>query len=177
MPKGLFMMLAAGSLVVGCAHAPKTAEEKASLEQEADQAMNKMVSNDPSLREVIDRSAGYVVFPRVVAMGFIVGGGYGKGVVYQNGRPIGYASLNEGNVGAIVGGHTYSELIVARDQNALTQLKNGTYHFGGETAAVAVTSGVAGSTPFQKGVVVFVEPEAGGMLNLSLAGQRIKLTL
>jgi lipid-binding SYLF domain-containing protein len=171
------MLLAAGSLLAGCAHAPKTAAEKASLVDESNRALDKMVANDPSLRQVIDQSAGFVVFPRVVEMGFVAGGGYGKGVIYEGGRPIGYATLNEGMVGATIGGHTYAELIVARDGNALTQIKNGRYHFGGQTAAVAVKSGVAGETMFDKGVAVSVQPEAGGMLNLSLAGQRIKVTM
>src|SRR5690349_20439269 len=107
MVRALFMLLAAGSLVTGCAHVPKTTEERASLVNEADQALSKMVANDPSLRTVLDQSAGYVVFPRIWEAGFIAGGGAGKGVVYQYGRPIGYATIDKGSVGLTIGGHTF----------------------------------------------------------------------
>jgi lipid-binding SYLF domain-containing protein len=177
MARVLCVMLAAGGLLFGCAHAPKTAEERSARVDQADQALNKMVSNDPSLRRLLDESAGYIVIPRVVEAGFIAAGGAGKGVLYEGGRPIGYVQLSKGSLGLTVGGHTFAELIIARDQNALAAIKSGDFKFSGETAAVAVTSGVAGSTMFKNGVAVFVQPEAGGMLNLSLAGQSIKVKM
>jgi lipid-binding SYLF domain-containing protein len=164
-------------LLAGCAHAPSTAEGRAALLERSASTISMMIARDPSLREVLEQSAGYVVFPRVVEAGLGVGGAGGRGLLYQHGYPIGYATLNSVSAGAVLGGQTYAEIIVVRDPWTLARLKAGTFHFGGTASAVIVKSGLAGSTLFgPSGVAVFVEPEGGAMINLSLSGQRIKLS-
>jgi len=177
MMRGLFMLLAAGSLVTGCAHAPRKATERASLVDDAQYALQKMEAADPNLRNILDQSAGYVIFPRVWQAGFIAGGGAGKGVVFQNGRVIGYATIEQGSIGATIGGQTYRELIVARDRYALTQLERGDFHWDRQLSATAVKSGVASEHLFHNGIAVYVQPESGGMVNASIGGQRIRITM
>jgi lipid-binding SYLF domain-containing protein len=171
------MLLAAGSLVTGCAHTPRNAEERSSLVDDAQHALDKMVSADPNLRNTLDQSAGYVIFPHVWQAGFIAGGGAGKGVVFERGRVVGFATLEQGSVGATIGGQTYRELIIARDPYALTQLKNGDFHWDRQLSATAVKSGVASEHLFHNGIAVFVQPESGGMVNASIGGQRIRISM
>ena len=151
------LMFAVGGLVTGCAHAPKTAEARASLVEDAQAAVEQMTMDDPSLRPLIDQSAGYVVFPDI-----------------KQGRPTGFAELSEASFGAHVGGQKFAELIVVRDPYALAQLKAGEYHVGAQAQATAVKSGAGAATMFNDGAAVFVRPLKGGMLNLSVTGQRIK---
>src|SRR6185436_968236 len=167
-------MFALGSLVTGCAHAPKTAEARASLVQDAQAAVEQMTMDDPSLRPLLDQSAGYVVFPNIKQGGFIAGGAAGRGVVFEQGRATGFAELSEASFGAQVGGQKFAELIVVRDPYALAQLKAGEYHIGAQAQATAIRSGSGAATLFRDGVAVFVRPLSGGMLNLSVTGQRIK---
>lgn len=166
-----------GLVVAGCAHAPRTATGRSSLEAEANNTLAMMTARDPSLQPLMEQAAGYVVFPAVSQGGFIVGGAGGRGVVYEQGRPVGFAELSQASVGAQVGGQKFAELIIVRDPNTLARMKAGTFDFGGQASATAIRSGTAAATQFgDNGVAVFIQPEGGAMLNLSLTGQRIKFT-
>ena len=44
---------------------------------------------DPTFKDFISKSYGYAVFPLVGKGGYVVGGAYGKGWVYEQGRFIG----------------------------------------------------------------------------------------
>ncbi len=174
MIKALGLMAAVGGLLVGCAHAPKTESERASLDRAASQTVNQMVSRDPGLRRLLDNSAGYVVFPSVKEGGFIVGAAAGKGVVFEGGQPTGYAEVTKGSAGAEAGGQEYAELVIVRNRDTLQNMKYGRFDFGAQASAVVIHSGAADTTTFgNNGVAVFIQPRGGAMVNLSLTGQRI----
>jgi lipid-binding SYLF domain-containing protein len=169
-------IVAAGALVASCAGTPKTSRERTALELQAADTLARMESRDPALRPVLNRAAGYVVFPQVTEAGLLVGGGGGRGVVYEHGRPVGFAELRKGSVGAEAGAQTYAEVVVVRDRFTLEKMKRGEFDFGTQASAVIVRSGAAAASRFDNGVAVFVQPQGGAMLNLSLTGQRIKFT-
>ena len=169
----LFAALVAATLATGCATAPKTQAERQSLVAEADAAVSTMVARDPSLRDFISRGQGYAIFPDVGKAGAIVGGAYGRGVVFENGRAVGFAELNQGSIGAQLGGQSYSELIVFESEPALNRLKAGNFDIGAEISAVALTAGAAGAARFEDGVAVFHLPKGGLMAAAAVNGQKI----
>jgi len=134
--------------------------------------LTKMESRDAGLRDLIDRSAGYAIFPSIGKGGLIVGGAYGKGEVYQNGRLVGYAELSQATVGAQLGGQTYSELVVFENQTALNRFTGGNFEFSGNASAVALKSGAAATAKFDHGIAVFTMPKGGAMLEASIGGQK-----
>ena len=75
----------------------------------------------------MEAGAGYVVFPEVGKGGLIVSGSYGRGVVYEGGKAVGYADVSKGSVGAIAGGQTFTEIIVFETNSALQDFKNGKF--------------------------------------------------
>src|SRR5688500_11356468 len=79
--------------MVGCNTAPKNQEQKDVLRTEADAAVKAMAAKDPSLQNFMNGAHGYAVFPNIGKGGLIVGGSYGRGVVYEQGEFIGYADL------------------------------------------------------------------------------------
>ena len=159
-------------LVTGCATAPKTQQEKQSLVAEADAAVSTMTAKDPSLRSLIDRSPGYAVFPNVGKGGAIVGGAYGRGVVFEDGRPVGFTELNQGSIGAQIGGQSYSQIIVFENDASLQRFKAGDFDLGAEVSAVALNAGGAGAAQFQDGVAVFQLPKGGLMAAAAVSGQK-----
>jgi lipid-binding SYLF domain-containing protein len=174
---GLVVLLGGGALF-GCASAPKTTAERASIDADANQALASMTDKDPDLRGVLDRSAGYVVFPSVKQGGFVVGGAGGKGVFFEHGRPAGYAQLSQASVGAQVGGQAFSEVIVMRDRAAVDKMKASKFDLGGQASATMIKAGAASAAQFNdSGIAVFVEPRGGAMLNVSLTGQTVKVTM
>ena len=166
--------LVATALIAGCSTstAPKTAENRTALTQEAYATINKYTSKDPSLRSTLDNSAGYAVFPSIGEGAVVVGAGYGRGILFERGQPVGYADLTKGSVGLSHGGQEFSQIIVFETQDRLNQFKSGNFTFSGDVSAVAVKAGAGASTQFKNGVAVFSDSEAGLMAQASLAGQR-----
>jgi lipid-binding SYLF domain-containing protein len=161
-------------LVTGCSSgpAPKSSEAQRSLMAEADATVAAMTAKDPSLRSLLDRVPGYAVFPNVGKGGLVVGGAYGRGVVYQNGRPIGYAELKQASVGAQIGGASYGEILVFENEAALNRFKAGDFDLGAEISAVAISAGAAGAAQFEDGYAVFQMPKGGLMAAAAVNGQK-----
>jgi lipid-binding SYLF domain-containing protein len=139
---------------------------------EADAAVATMTAKDQSLRSLLDRVPGYAIFPNVGKGGAIVGGAYGRGVVYENGRPVGYAELNQASIGAQIGGQSYAQLIAFENEAALQRFKAGDFDLGAELSAVALNAGAAGAANFQDGVAVFQLPKGGLMAAAAINGQK-----
>ena len=161
------------ALVMGCSTAPKTSAERQSLQGEAEAAYNSMQSKDASLRDFVEKGAGYAVFPSVGKAGLIAGGAYGRGVLYENGRPTGYVDLKQGSVGAQIGAQTYNELVVFETQSNIDQVKNGEFDLGATASAVALKAGVGGASRFKNGLAVFIQPKGGMMAEASITGQKL----
>ncbi len=172
------LMLVGAALVAGCASTPRTQAKRTELEQAANEAREAMLNKDPSVRPLLDQSAGYVIFPDVKEGGFIVGGAGANGVVYEKGRPVGYAQLSRAELGALAGGQKYAELVAVRDRFTFDKMKAGDLDVGAAASAVILHAGVASSTNFgAKGVAVVIDPIGGAMVNASITGQRIKATM
>ncbi len=163
--------LLTAAALAGCATAPKTSSDREQLVDEARVALNTMLEVDPSLDRFLDSSTGYVIFPSVGKGGLIIGGSYGRGVVYANGQMIGYADITQATVGLQAGGQTFRELVVFQDQTALDTFRQGEFRFTANASAVILKSGVAAATPFENGVAVFVQPIGGAMAAATVGGQ------
>lgn len=162
--------------VAACGGAPKTASERVSLEDRARITLSEMQRRDPSLRSYLMDARAYVVFPSIGKGGAIVGGAFGRGVLYERGQPTGYVELAQASIGAQLGGQTFSELIVIRDANTLRKIKMGKFDVGADASVVALTAGAAGSTSLDEDTTVFVLPRGGLMADISVSGQRLEFT-
>ena len=170
----LLVAIVGAFLFTACATAPTSPSAREELQIDAQETLRRMQDRDPGLSELLAQSAGYAVFPQVGKGGALVGGAYGRGIVYQDGQAVGYVELNQASLGAQLGGETFAELIVFENERALQQLQNGTYDITGQASATALTQGAARGASFgQNGVAVFLVPRGGLMVDLSVAGQRL----
>lgn len=139
-----------------------------------------------------DECYGYAVFPTIGKGGLGVGGAYGKGRVYEMGAYVGDTSMTQLSVGFQAGGQAYSQIVFFQDSRALGEFTSGTYEFGADIGAVAITAAAsahAGSTgtaagasggkkdaattgKYRKGVAVFTIAKGGAMYEASVAGQK-----
>ena len=170
----LAVTAAALGLFLGCQTTPKTPQERAALENQADSTLQAMIARDKTLQEVLDKSHGYVVFPSVGEGGAIAGAAYGRGIAYERGRPTGYVELKQGSIGLQLGGQTFSEIIVFEDEEAYSKLHSGPFTLGADATATAIGTGVAGETQFRNGMIVFVQPQGGAMAGLAVSGQQLE---
>jgi lipid-binding SYLF domain-containing protein len=167
----LVLTVVAG-LLVGCATAPASRAEQDALLTQATSSLQQMRAENPSVSELVRRGYGYAVFPEVTKGGLVVGGAYGRGVVYEQGRHVGYSDLSQASLGLQAGGQTFSELLVFENKGALDRFKTGSLTFGADASAVILESGVATNVTFVDGVAVVVRPIGGAMVEASIGGQK-----
>jgi lipid-binding SYLF domain-containing protein len=164
--------LVASVMLMACSTAPESESKRDALVQEADAALTRMKAADPSLNDVMQRSYGYAIFPSVGKGGVGVGGAYGRGVVVEQGKMIGFTDLSQATIGFQLGGQEYTELLVFEDQKALDRFKREELEFSAQASAVALKAGAAAGTNFKDGVAVFTQTNAGLMYEATIGGQK-----
>lgn len=144
-------------------------------QKEADQVritITRFMEQDPGLKTFFEKAYGYAVFPNVGKGAYIVGGAYGRGIVYEKGALIGYATVIEASIGAQIGGQGFSQIIFFKDKSTLDYFKKGNYEFSAQVSAVAANVGVAAKTDYDRGVAIFILPKGGLMAEASVGGQK-----
>src|SRR5262249_18297140 len=115
---------------------------------------------------------GYIMFPEIGKGGLGIGGGYGRGAVYAQGKHIGYADMSQGSLGFLLGGQAYRELIVFEDERSMGRVKQGLFDVAGDTAGVVATWGYTTRIQSIKGITVFFKPIGGLIGDVTFGGQR-----
>lgn len=157
-------------LMTGCASTPSDD----SLIRESRTALESFVDRDPDLQRWIDHAQGYAVFPDIGKAGLWVGGGFGRGIVFEQGRPIGRTSVSQATIGAQIGAQAYSQVIFFENDAALTSFKRENFEFSAQATAVAATSGAAATTSYERGVAVFILVRGGLMAEATVGGQQFR---
>jgi lipid-binding SYLF domain-containing protein len=144
------------------------------LAAEAQKAIEVLQKADSGLTNLFTGAAGFAIFPSVGKGGLIFGGEHGKGIVYENGEPIGEATLTEINVGPQIGGQSFYEVIFFDTAEALENFKQGHFEMSAEASAVAAAQGASVDTNYRSGVRVFTLARGGLMLQASIGSQKFK---
>jgi len=139
------------------------------------------------------KSYGYAVFPSIAKGGLGVGGAYGRGRLYQHGKPVGATSVTQLSVGFQAGGQGYSEIIFFEDKLAFDKFTTGNFEFGANVGAVAITAGASASAGtsgtsagasgnkkdattaggYFEGIAVFTIAKGGLMYEATVGGQKV----
>lgn len=157
--------------ISACSTAPKSETDRTTLRVDAEDAVKLFKFTDPSMDERFRTAHGYAVFPDVAKGAAGIGGAYGRGIVYQQGKPIGYCDLSQGSIGLQLGGQSYRELIFFEDNYALERFKRGEFTFAADVSAVAASSGASAAAKYREGVLVFTMPRGGLMVEAAIGGQ------
>jgi lipid-binding SYLF domain-containing protein len=155
-----------------------------------------LFKNAGQSKKFFDNSYGYAVFPTIGKGGLVVGGAYGRGRVFRKGVYVGDASMTQVSVGFQAGGQAYSMIIFFQDQRAFDEFTNGSFEFGADAGAVAITAAAnasAGTTgtsagasggmrdavttgKYYRGMAVFTIVKGGAMYQATIAGQKFNYT-
>jgi len=165
-------LILAGLALPACSTAPRSESDKAELKVDTAKAMDNFKKADPNIQAFLDKSYGYAVFPTVGKGAIGVGGAYGRGEVYEQGKMIGYCDLTQATIGFQLGGQAYSELIAFEDKASLDRFTSGEFSFAAQASAVALKSGATANAKFKDGVAVFTTGESGLMYEASIGGQK-----
>lgn len=148
------------------------AELRQKLAADVQSTIARFKKTDPGIERFLKESAGYAVFPTIGKLGFILGGGYGEGEVYEAGKLIGVAALSFGTVGLQAGAQEYSEIVFFKDKADVERFKQNKYAFDASASAVVWKSGAAAANDYRAGVAVFVLAKGGVMAEAAVGGQK-----
>ena len=166
----------AASVVIGflgCATAPTSQARRQDLQEDAATALVQLRATDPGLdHHFLKSSYAYAVFPHIGKGGYVLGGSYGRGIVYRNGVATGYTDISKASIGFQIGAQSYMEVLAFEGKGDFERFTAGNLALAADVSAVVLKSGAAASAKYTAGVVVFVQPIGGAMLEASLGGQQ-----
>ena len=160
--------------VSGCAVAPRTTEGQNVLRSQVDEAVAVFRDTDPEIQHFFDTAYGYAIFPRVTKAAWVLGGSYGRGEVYEQGQLIGYNDLTGGTIGFSGGAQFFREIIFFENKFYFDRFIDRDFSFAAEASAIALTWGAAAKANYDKGMIVFVQPDTGVMVDASIGAQRFR---
>jgi lipid-binding SYLF domain-containing protein len=114
------------------------------------------------------------MFPSVGSGGLGIGAGWGRAVVVEGDRLVGFADMTQANIGLTAGGQRFRQLIVFQNQSALDRFRSNQLSLDANFSAVALTTGAAASANYTNGVAVFVQPIGGLMVSANVGGQQFR---
>ncbi|MGA7277541.1 MAG: lipid-binding SYLF domain-containing protein [Desulfocapsaceae bacterium] len=153
----------------------------------------KQMFEGAGLTDMFKTAYGYALFPTIGKGGFVVGGAYGEGRVYEQGRYVGDTKMVQATIGFQLGGTGFSQVVFFQDKRAFAEFVSGNFEFGAEaqatvlTAAAGVQANTAGSSAtasggknnaaigssgYNKGMATFTITKGGLMYEASLGGQK-----
>ena len=75
-----------------------------------------------------------------IAGAVVVGGSHGKGEVFKGDVLVGYADVSKANVGAQVGGQSYSQVVFFENEGSYARFTGGTMELDAKASAVAASA-------------------------------------
>jgi len=142
--------------------------------EKAEKAINEFKVKDTDLQKFFDQAYGYVVFPSIGKGAIVFGGAHGRGIVFEQGEPIGNAKITQISWGLQLGGQSYREVIFFETEKALESFKESDFEFAAQVSAVAAAAGASADAAYENGVTVFTMTKGGLMYEASIGGQKFK---
>ncbi len=152
-------------------------QKKADIRKMAKDTVNRLYKVQPSAKKAISESAGYAVFSNFGTKIFVVGGGSGKGIVYDNKtKKETFMKMVEVQAGLGFGVKKFRLVWVFENHTDVTKFINSGWEFGGQTSAAAKLGdqggAFAGAMSISPGIWLYQLTDDG--LALELTGKGTK---
>ena len=146
----------------------------------------------PQVATFFKSAYGYAVFPTIGKGGFGIGGAYGEGTVFKQGKKTGTTTMTQVTIGFQLGGQAFSEVIFFKDKATYYAFTKGNFEFSAQASAVAITVSANAKTSttgtsagasagneknkqkgfYQNGMATFTLTKGGLMYEAALGGQK-----
>ena len=171
--RSIGLLVASFCLCVSFAHA----ENRADLDRSARTVLNQLVASNANAKKLSEKAVAILVFPVVTKAGFIVGGQYGDGVLFKEGRPTAYYNTAGGSYGLQAGAQQFAYVLFFMKEAALNALDSTQgFEIGVGPSVVLVDQGVATSTTTitaQDDIYAFITEQKGAMAGIGIQGNKI----
>ena len=137
-------------------------------------ALAKFKDKHPEMQSYFDQAQGYAIIPGItrVAIGF--GAAYGRGLVIEGERLIGWTSFKQLSSGLQLGAKYFSMIVFFEDQAALDDYKKSQLQFVGQAGIDLATVGISGTPAYGEGVAIFAITRLGLMAEFSYSGAHFR---
>jgi lipid-binding SYLF domain-containing protein len=154
------------------AKAPATA-----LSRDSRAALNRLYAKSSTAKALGAQATAILVFPSIKKAGFIVGGQYGEGTLFKDGKPAAYYSTAGLSYGLQAGAQSFGYAMFLMNANALAQLdKAEGFEVGVGPSVVVVDEGMAKNlttTTMKDDIYAFTFGQKGLMAGIGLQGNKI----
>jgi lipid-binding SYLF domain-containing protein len=165
----------AGLSPVAAAFAAATSDPQA--DRAAAAALRQLFAEAPVARQLNDAAVAVLVFPKIVKVGFVLGGAYVEGALLQGGKTLGYYNSAAASYGLQAGVQGFGYALFFMHADALKYLDSSQgFEIGVGPSVVVVDQGMAkkfGSTTLTQDVYAFIFNQKGLMAGLGVEGSKI----
>lgn len=136
---------------------------------------------------------GYAIFPNIGKAGVGIGGAFGTGRVFEQGKKTGVVSIAQVSFGFQLGAQAYRQIVFFQDKRAYDDFTSGEFKFSAQAEAIAVTASAGASAGTEgvsasanekqnksanyfNGMAVFTMGKGGLMYQATLGGQKYNFT-
>jgi lipid-binding SYLF domain-containing protein len=149
----------------------------AEIRRDATAVLKKLYARTPKAKELADKAKGVLIFPSIVKAGFMVGGLFGDGVLFKDGKAVAYYNTVAASYGFQAGVQKYGYAMLLMNDAALQYLdKSDGWELGTGPSIVVVDQGAAGglsTSTARDDVYAFIFDQKGLMGGLGLQGTKI----
>ncbi len=146
-------------------------------DQAATSALRRLVSSNTAARQLSAKAAAVLVFPKIVKVGFLLGGAYGEGAMIQGGRIVGHYNSAAASYGLQAGAQWFGYVLFFMNAGALRYLDQSSgFEIGVGPSVVVVDEGAAKrmtSSALTQDIYAIVFNQKGLMAGLGLEGSKI----
>ncbi len=172
-----FIRLLPAVALLFAASLPAGAASREELDADVREATAALYTHSSAAKELAGRSAGMLVFPKVVKGGIGIGGEYGEGALIVGGRTVAYYNVVAGSIGFQLGLQQKSQVILFMSQTELDKFRNSDGWKAGVDGSVALaTLGAGGQIDTEtskKPIIGFIFSNKGLMYNLTFEGSKL----
>jgi lipid-binding SYLF domain-containing protein len=165
--------------VVASALLPATAlaADRAALERDARAALQKLTSTVPAAKSVSTSATAVLVFPQITKAGLGVGGQYGDGVLFRQGKVAGFYNTSGASYGLQAGAQQFGYAMFMMNDKAVSALgANEGFEVGVGPSVVVMDEGKAKTvttTTAKDDIYAFIFGQKGLMAGLGIQGNKI----
>jgi|694.fasta_scaffold44176_3 lipid-binding SYLF domain-containing protein len=164
-------------IAVGCSSHSSTSSGRADLESKSRAALDHLYSTTPGAAALGQRAPGILVFPSILEGGFIFGGQYGEGVLFENGQVTGFYNSAAASFGLQAGVDKFGYAMFFMSAKDLDYLhKSDGWEVGVGPNVTLVDEGVAASfssSTAKKGIYAFFFQQRGLLAGVTIKGAKI----
>jgi lipid-binding SYLF domain-containing protein len=157
--------------------APAAAASKAEIDADVQEALENFYKHSSAGKQLAQKAAGMLVYPKVIKAGIGIGGEYGEGALLVKGKTAAYYNIAAASIGFQLGAQVKSQIILFMNAKVLEDFRKSKGWQAGVDGSVALaTLGAGGeiSTETAKEPIIgFIFSNKGLMYNLTFEGTKI----